>query len=340
MDLPGAWRPIMLPHVEVDGGRVRFPDRDTRTATSAPDLPGRCDGSRPLADFTAEERDVLGQWQRAGLVVMAPGHPRALPGSDTPVVVSPHPDDAALALGGTLALRGGRVLDVFSIETWTKEPYYAARPELTSRLLLDEESVACRVLGVEAELLGFVDAADRPRWRDRFFTDDVLSDRSTREEPDLVEELTNRLAKALVGAAEVYVPLGVGGHVDHLACREAVIALVARGELTGSRVVFYEDQPYSLFSRSTLTDEVARGLAPRLAAVGLGEPGPELVPLDATAVLTKREALRAYRIQVRQGVLRRLARRDSVLAADSGHPAAERIWRVGDVDTVSQDGHG
>ncbi|WP_432096769.1 PIG-L family deacetylase [Streptomyces sp. bgisy100] len=326
-EVPGAWCPLALPHAEVAGSRILCRGEPVEELGhppgSAARLLARCDGSRPLDGFTAAERSLLGTWQRDGLVVMAPdGHPdRAAP--DAPVVVSPHPDDAALALGGLLARRGGRVLDVFSVETWTKDPYYAGRPALTSRLLLAEEAVAARVLGTDVELLGFVDAADRAPRAERFFAGTALSEAFPDEEPGLFAELTTRLAGLLDGAAEICAPLGVGGHVDHLACREAVIALLARGDLTGARVVFYEDQPYSVFGSA---EEVAQGLAARLTSLGLGALRPELCPMDATAALAKREALRAYRIQVRQGVVRRIARHGERLAERSGHPAAERIW--------------
>ncbi|MFH8367691.1 PIG-L deacetylase family protein [Streptomyces sp. NPDC018031] len=305
---------------EVSGGD-RPPDGDA-------DLLARCDGSRPLGGFPAAERETVERWRREGLVVLAPAAgagPAAPDAPDAPVIVSPHPDDAALALGGTVARQGARFLDVFSVETWTKEPYYADRPELTRRLLLDEEAVAARVLGARVELLGFVDAADRDLRRDAFFAATAWSGGFAQEEPELFGAVTDRLAALLDGAAEVYAPLGVGGHVDHLACREAVLALARDGRLDGARVAFYEDQPYSLFSSA---EETARRLAPRLAAAGLGEPSPELRPVDDLAALTKREALRAYRIQVRQGIIRRIGRHGTHLAEKSDHPAAERIWRI------------
>ncbi|MCF4136428.1 PIG-L family deacetylase [Streptomyces sp. Tue 6430] len=237
--------------------------------------------------------------------------------------MSPHPDDAALALGGTVARQGARFLDVFSVETWTKDPYYAERPELTRRLLLDEEGVAARVLRARVELLGFVDAADRDLRRDRFFTDPAWSDGFAREEPQLFDALTERLAPLLDGAGLIYAPLGVGGHVDHVACREAVLELARTGRLGTARVAFYEDQPYSLFSSA---EETAKNLGARLAERGPGALRPELLPVDDEAALTKCEALGAYRIQVRKGIIRRVHRHGVRLAEGSGFPAAERIW--------------
>ncbi|MBP5942031.1 hypothetical protein F3K43_43705 [Streptomyces sp. LBUM 1476] len=197
-EIPDTWYPMVLPHVETADGTLRFlghqvegyghlSDRDTA-------LLSRCDGSWPLAGFPEADRETIGRWRRHGLLLMAPPLPPGPPATEPPVIVSPHPDDAALALGGTVARQGARFLDVFSVETWTKDPYYAERPALTRRLLLDEEGVAARVLRARVELLGFVDAADRDLRRDRFFTAPAWSDGSVREEPQLFDALTERLA--------------------------------------------------------------------------------------------------------------------------------------------------
>ncbi|WHT23235.1 hypothetical protein N8J89_19820 [Crossiella sp. CA-258035] len=316
-ELPDAWRPIALPHTEVTATGMSFLGRPVEPPVADPDLLARCDGSRALREFSSAEQDLLRHGHRAGLLVLAPPpRPRA---GEAPVVVSPHPDDAVLALGGLLAARGGRVLDVFSVETWTSRPYYAARPELTTRLLVAEELVACRVLAAEPELLGFLDAADRPERAAGFLAPDPVAGHTG--EPELFAALTARLAKELAGCAEVYLPLAVGGHVDHLACREAVLALAARGALRNSRLHFYEDQPYSLF---TSAGELSAALAPRLRAAGLDRLQSRLLPMDAIAGQAKQEALKAYRIQVRAGIRRRVARYGRALGGPGA--AAERVW--------------
>lgn len=335
-EIPDTWCPTVLPHVETVDGRLRFMGRQVdvpgRMSDSDATLLSHCDGSRPLDGFTAADRETIGLWRQHGLLLMAPPHRPGHAVAEPPVIVSPHPDDAALALGGTVARQGGRFLDVFSVETWTKDPYYAQRPAMTRRLLLAEEAVAARVLGARVELLGFVDAADRDLRRDRFFADPAWSDRSAREEPELLDAVTERLAALLDGAGLVYAPLGVGGHVDHLACREAVLELARGRGLGGARVAFYEDQPYSLFSSA---QETAKQLGARLAEAGLGELRPQLRPVDDTAALTKCEALGAYRIQVRKGIIQRIRRHDVRLAqgaegseapASPAFPAAERVW--------------
>ena len=114
------------------------------------------------------ERQRVMAWHNAGLVIVVDAVAGVRTGTEPITVVSPHPDDATLALGALLATRGGTVVDVFTYETFTHRGYYRERAELTARLLCEEEAVACRVLGVEHMLLGYHDAVLRPAWAGRF----------------------------------------------------------------------------------------------------------------------------------------------------------------------------
>ncbi|MEZ0240876.1 MAG: PIG-L deacetylase family protein, partial [Chloroflexota bacterium] len=65
---------------------------------------------------------------------------------------------------------------------------------------------------------------------------------------------------------KVYVPLGVGNHVDHQLCREAGVALlgdrakwVMPGPNWAGQVVFYEDFPYSWWSGFDNLDQLPEG---------------------------------------------------------------------------------
>ena len=46
----------------------------------------------------------------------------------------------------------------------------------------------------------------------------------------------------------VWIPAGVGGHCDHIAVRQAVLALLY--EFKGKEILFFEELPYSLYSKS------------------------------------------------------------------------------------------
>lgn len=75
----------------------------------------------------------------------------------------------------------------------------------------------------------------------------------------------------------VYVPLGVGGHVDHQLCRDAGIGLLAEarrwvmpGPEYAGRLVFYEDFPYAYWNGFRQLDDLGFDLRAALPAdVGL-----------------------------------------------------------------------
>ena len=308
-------RPLALPHLESERDPFRFLGYETpRVDPHTLPLRRSWTGSRPLGSGPAAERKTIAGWHAAGLVVALGGDRTAEPAAV--VVVSPHPDDAQLAVGGLLAARGGRVVDVFTEETWTRRPYYVERPELSASLLLAEERIACRVLGVELALLGHVDGAARPPWTDDVFLTEPALGTPQDVEPELFATLVADLAGAIPPAGPVLTPLAVGGHVDHVLSREAVLALVRAGRLDAARVVFYEDMPYSVFG-----DAVAAAAA-LAARADIGELRPVLVPNGTAEV--KREALWAYRLQTTEGMILRVVRYGQRLAPDHGF--AERLW--------------
>lgn len=311
-------RPIRLPHTEFDGAGVRFLGESVDPALfplSATELWHACDGTRPYRSWPSQERELIADWHTAGLVVAAP-RPRSQPSRDL-TVLSPHPDDAQLALGALLARFGGRVVDVFSHETWTRRPHYRSRPALASRLLLAEEHVACGVLGAELTVLGHMDAADRAAWRDGYFLGPESVDAARATEPELFDRVAADLATEVAGGGPVLLPLAVGGHVDHVLTRQAALHLIAHKTLEPERVAFYEDMPYSLFADATA--EAGRlAVGPEQVA-----PVPVLIPASEAAVRTKQEALWPYRLQVLEAVSRRIVRHGRQL----GSPGwAERLW--------------
>lgn len=313
-------RPLRLPHFEVGDSGPCFlgePLAGDVFATALLPLWNQCDGVRTVGSWNEADQEILRRWHRAGLIV---GAPAVRPAGANLTVVSPHPDDAQLALGALLSTVGGRVLDVFTEETWTRRPYYQVRPELTAELLLAEERVTCDVLQTELTLLGHVDGAARPAWKDGFFVeagDSVGVAEAIEAEPELFERLIADLGEALSGTGPVLTPLAVGGHVDHVYAREAVLALTRTGVMDPARVVFFEDMPYSLFADAIkAADSVA-------ARAGLGTLAPAMVEATPAAADRKREALWTYRLQVAEGISGRVIRYGSTLS----HAAfAERIW--------------
>jgi len=320
--------PLLLPHVDVLDGVVRVHGAGVDAFSPAEvQLLRESRGERPLEDLDASERETIARARRHGLLVLVPlRDERKALRSPAALVVSPHPDDATLSLGATLAGTSARVVNVFSVETWTGRSFYAQRPDQTSALLLDEERVACRVLDVDPLFLGFVDAPARG-WGDQFMrAGEAHSPEVEAERVTTTESVAEALAACVADAQPriVFAPLAVASHVDHLICRDAVLALVLRGVLAPGQARFYEDLPYAVF-------EASDGAA-AAAQAALGESGVTLTEIVAEATATaagaKAEALQAYRIQLRDGIRRRVIAHGWRLGAGQDPPRGfcERWW--------------
>lgn len=305
--------PIALPHFEGDVGDWRFlgeplPDGPPDIV---PTVVG-CTGDRPLHAFDARAQELIADAHAAGHVVAA--GPAAVRPSGG-VVLSPHPDDAVLALGSAVAESAHTVVDVFTVERWTHRPYYRQRPALTEALLLREEAVALRVLDARWVALGHVDAPQRRDGEDYLVPRERV-DAALAEDDALIEHLVDEVAAHLRPDGAVFAPLGAGGHIDHLVCNEVAVRLYERGALDTDRVSFYEDVPPSLFEGPhAAVDRVRRRLDIDLAR--------DVVRSPPDAARRKAEALRVYRLQVPSGIVARVVR--SHRGSDGW--AEEPVWR-------------
>ena len=135
----------------------------------------------------------------------------------------------------------------------------------------------------------------------------------------------------------VYVPLGVGNHVDHVLVRRAAAALLGEPrawQMTGpdwaSSVTFYEDFPYSYWQRF----DASRGLEARYTAelpptIGLT---PELADIG-DVMEQKIQGIARYESQVtslfgsRNAMAEAVRTQGAIVANAAGRPgAAERYW--------------
>lgn len=248
--------------------------------------------------------------------------PRSSP--DAVLVLSPHPDDAALSCGGLLARTAragerGAIVTLFAGE----EPRVALSPLATKlhRLFgLDadvvdhrrrEDRASAAALGARIEHWDVLEAIYRcdpdtlaPLYPD---LDSLFGPLHPADEP-LVGLLARRLA-ALPHAARVVAPLAVGGHVDHQLVRRAA------ERAYGPRLIYYEDYPYA----------ERRGALDRALA---GREGwrSEVVALEPGVLDRKVEAIAAHRSQMR--ALFKLAFLMPIrVRRYASRIGGERIWR-------------
>ena len=243
------------------------------------------------------------------------------------VYIAPHLDDAVLSCGGQIARHtadGARVLAVTicAASPTAGEPLtpYAEHLHRTYGLGADpaagrreEDRQALALLGCDGLHLDQLDAPYRlPAYGARAAVfgqpvpDDPLGPATLR--------ILDRL-RAQQPAARLYLPLGVGSHVDHLVVCAAGLTLHDQG----ANIVWYEDAPYAIEP-----DLIAQRLQ---TLAGHFEPA---VVQIGQMLERKLQAIAAYRSQV--GKLFRdrpmeqvMAEYASAVAGQDGQ-FAERLW--------------
>jgi len=229
----------------------------------------------------------------------------------TITVISPHRDDAALALG--LAIERWtsdgvhvQILTCFTISDFA--PFADARTahEVT-RLRQQEDQHWLNRLGATVSMidLGGIDAPLRV---------DVRRDRPTVDRPlgprdhEAMQQLTAQLT-ALQTDGLVIAPLAISRHVDHRIARDAALQVC-----DPQRLAFFEDVPYASLDPSNdlagVVSEVQAKLGRRISPVSVTR-NPS--PAD------KRRLIDVYRSQFTSDQLDRIA----ASAADG-----ERLWAV------------
>jgi LmbE family N-acetylglucosaminyl deacetylase len=254
------------------------------------------------------------------------------------IAFSPHLDDAVFSAGarlGGLASAGADVAVVTLFAGLPEAPFSPAARELHARCgLSDAEAMATRrdedvramaCLGLRPGHEDILDAAYRrrpdgswligagqPPWGDQALVDD---------------ELEVRLTETVQAAIDAVVPdlvltcAAIGGHVDHVLARDAVIRAVG-GAGIGIGLELWEDLPYGLS---------ARRMPPLPGPVSAGSRRPE--GATDTDWARKYQAMECYASQLAMlwpdGQFRdQLRRHERALAAGGPTGRAEAFWQV------------
>jgi SAM-dependent methyltransferase len=185
---------------------------------------------------------------------------------DNIIFVSPHLDDAILSAGGLiLELRKfGYQVKVITIFTdGGSEPYsqeaknFLLKSGNTNSGLLfrarrQEDFLLMKSLGIKFNHLGFIDAAFRKdgKGNDVYNVERQFSGRISEEDRYLTMQIENKLRKIIKYQSPIFVPLGIGGHVDHQIVRVVTEKLPAVK-------IYWEDYPYNLKT----SDDYSPGLS-------------------------------------------------------------------------------
>ncbi len=221
------------------------------------------DGRKTVAELElahpgAGER--LLRWREASILELFA--PLASPARPHLVVIEPHMDDAALSVGGRLLNRRGRFrITILSVVKWSNFTSYllSTRNSLSvaevTTLRERESALAARLLGAEHVCLDWYDAPIRllpaERWstatQEAFKLDPGAFVHLFPNQQD-VTLLAEKLKQALTGLSpdELWIPMGLGDHVDHRTTRSACLRMLAESPEMFSKVPveMYEEIPY------------------------------------------------------------------------------------------------
>lgn len=292
------------PHYRRDGAAVYFLISTRPALTLADDeiaLYDQLAEAMPVAELTvlhpaAAER--ITAWLDAEVVDILPSPP---PPARPLVAIEPHMDDVALSAGGRLLLRRGeRPVVLLSVTResnvsgyWTLQREFFDDAAITA-LREAESSLVAELTGGTHRTLGIPDAPLRYRpateWNAASLMalqDGLAAYLAFPPQADAVRALAQRLADEVLplDPAELWIPLGLGGHIDHRMTRDACVVMIAEhwDRFAGIPVLLYEDHPYSTYFPAQL-DQIVQAFAAH---------GTRLTPLpaDITSVFDEKVRL-------------------------------------------------
>ncbi|HEV2863890.1 MAG TPA: PIG-L family deacetylase [Pyrinomonadaceae bacterium] len=227
-------------------------------------------------------------------------------------VLSPHPDDAALSIGGLIQKSAKKysfnILTLFGRSNYTRERGFEACWEAVTSRRKSEDNAYANAVGARLTYLDFPEASLRVGSSyEAIFTSENDADLA------VPGELRSKVALKLeeIRPSFLFAPLGFGGHLDHILTRELARA-VASGQ--DFKAVFYEDLPYAAGIPEEMILEHVRSISPELI--------PTYVPIERE-LNSKLDALMLYESQIRPEDL--YAVRDYALSRDTSCPM-ERLW--------------
>ncbi len=235
------------------------------------------------------------------------------------LIVSPHLDDAALSLGGMMLHKPRtRVLNLFNT-AWSEDGELNKQSaEAITRSNLNEEKRVMRRLRATFSYEALPEALVRDplmKWCDPI---NLERDHKTQIRAAFA------IAHAGLQEKEIFFPLAVGEHVDHVLVHNLIVPFMMQTMSSGASIKLYEDLPYSTYN----DDE--NNYKRRMSRVGREfNLTPELI--DITSVLDKKiSILSLYKSQLNHEHLERVRTYALGLGDEVGQPgkAFERVWTL------------
>lgn len=318
---PGAY-PRRLPHLGFHKGAVYFgAARVASVSIGEGSFLDRCDGTRTLAEAAAGCNVTLdfivsaARWLIWWPEPLAPRVNAAPRGPIERLVLSPHPEDAWLGMGGRLIAESREIPTLVQNGFQVFTGAHGARFRTTRELAMactDEAATAATLGGVASGGFGVPEHEARRLHR--------IPDAAAREILQL------RIADVLadVRPREIFVPAALGGEPDAALLFEAVLGLLGEGALEPD-LHLYDDAPSTLGERHV--DEFLLRFEDAFLE-------PRRYYCDVSDAIAKKEALLDVfccrldaprrRADWAAGVVRNA--KESGL---TGATAAERFWEVG-----------
>lgn len=224
----------------------------------------RIDGLKTVAEIAEEDpgaADRIRELCDADILDLIPPADRV--SAPHLVVIEPHMDDAALSVGGRLLHRRGKnritILSVMKYSNFTS--YWNLNRdfldvETVTSLRLGESALAARLFGAEHRCLDWRDAPIRLYPENKWSAEElerilptIYSYMEIPPDPKEISVLKDKLRIELekLEPDEIWIPMGLGTHLDHRTVRSACVAMLSEwnGRIEGSSVCIYEDLPYN-----------------------------------------------------------------------------------------------
>jgi LmbE family N-acetylglucosaminyl deacetylase len=239
--------PILLPHFTVtDGGVQRLDGAFDACSPRQIAALRQCDGTRTFAQVALASgvpRSHLIRFHDEGVIILwtrpvPPGE--GDPSAVTTIIISPHPDDAALSVFHSMLRSDTLVVNVFSQVAWWRLP--TATSERVQHIRHEEERLVSRLTGSPLRMLDLPEALLRGYPMDQVFGAAVT------ERDRTVRATLSRNVADLARAhpiARWLLPLAVGNHVDHVIARDETLAALQQAGVPADRIRFFEDLPYA-----------------------------------------------------------------------------------------------